>query len=195
MKPPLIVLSMLLFSCGHVSAQATTYAAPLEVTIAYSANRTSGLTGNSFWMAGGKAEANAAITTQFSIVGELSGEHADSINAVHEGLSFVTYLFGPRYRFASHSRFTPFGQFLVGGVHGFDAFFPNTSSSGAPPDALALAAGGGLNARLTQRLALRACQVDYLQTHLPNDSGDRQNGLRLSAGIVFRFRGSRQAEP
>jgi len=195
MTSALILLSLLLLSCRHACAQTMAAPAPLEVTIAYSANRTTGLTGNSFWMAGGKAESNAAFTSKFSVVAEVAGEHAASINPAHEGLSFVTYLIGPRYSLAGHSRFTPFGQFLVGGVHGFDAFFPNASTSGSPPDALALAAGGGLNARLTQRLALRACQVEYLQTHLPNDSGDRQNGLRLSAGIVFRFWGSRRAEP
>jgi outer membrane immunogenic protein len=163
--------------------------APLEVTLAHSADRTNGVVGGCgcFWMAGGKAEAKASFGQVMSVVAEIAGQHANSIGTTHESLSLVSYLFGPRYTFRSRSRFVPFAQFLVGGVHGFDALFPGSAASVSNPDAFAFTAGGGLNVDLSRRLGIRLIQADYLQTQLPNDAGDRENHLRLSAGMVFRF--------
>ncbi len=163
--------------------------APLEVTLAYSADRTNGLVGGCgcFWMQGGKAEANAYFGRGLSVVAELAGEHAGAIDAAHHELSLVSYLFGPRYALRHSRRIIPFAQFLVGGVHGFDAIFPNSTGQALNPDAFAFAAGGGLNLNLSRRFAVRILQADYLQTQLPNDANNRQDHLRLAAGIVFRF--------
>jgi peptidoglycan-associated lipoprotein len=64
-------------------------------------------------------------------------------------------------------------------------------------NAFAMAFGGGLDIGLTRHLAIRAVQVDYLRTQfnatdalttgLSSSLGNRQNSLRYSAGIVFRF--------
>ncbi|HTW79050.1 MAG TPA: hypothetical protein VME23_05810 [Terracidiphilus sp.] len=161
--------------------------APLELTLAYSADRTNGLVGGCgcFWMKGGKAETSAYFGRGFSVVAEMAGEHADKINSSGESLSFVSYLFGPRFSFRAQSRLTPFAQFLAGGVHGFDALFPGYAA--APPDAFAFATGGGLNVRFSRRFALRLVQAGYFQTDLPNDGNNRQNHLRISGGIIFRF--------
>ncbi|MFZ0394779.1 MAG: hypothetical protein WCF17_09725 [Terracidiphilus sp.] len=159
----------------------------LEVALAYSADRTNGVVGGCgcFWMSGGKAEASAYFGRGLSVVSELAGEHADNINSSGESLSFVSYLFGPRYSLRTHTRLVPFAQFLAGGVHGFDALFPGYT--GAPPDAFAFAAGGGLNMNFSRRFALRLVQADYFQTQLPNDGDNRQYHLRISGGIVLRF--------
>jgi outer membrane immunogenic protein len=164
------------------------------VTLASGADRTNGVVGGCgcFWMQGGRAEANASFGQHLSVVAEVAGEQTASIDSAHQSLSFVTYLFGPRYSLRNRTRAVPFAQFLLGGVHGFDALFPSVSSSAAVPDALAFAPGGGINVNLSRRFALRAVQADYLQTCLPNGAANRQNHLRLSAGIVFRFRGRGQ---
>jgi opacity protein-like surface antigen len=161
----------------------------LEVTLAWSGDRTNAPPGGCacFWMEGGKAEASANFGKRFSIVSEIAGEHANNINSAHQSLGLVTYLFGPRYAWKFHGRFVPFAQFLVGGVHGFDALFPNPDGSTVTPDAFAFAAGGGLNINVSRHLAIRVLQADYLQTQLPNDANNEQNHLRVSAGIVFRF--------
>lgn len=187
------VLLTCLLGCGlAATAQSNSSSSgpgTLDLTVAYSADRTNGLPGGCgcFWMSGGKAEVNSNFRHGFSLVAELAGEHASSINSAHEGLSLVSYLFGPRYSLTNHARLAPFAQFLAGGVHGFDALFPNPNGSTATPDAFAFAAGGGLNINVSRRFAIRAVQADYLQTQLPNDAGDRQNHLRLAAGVVFRF--------
>lgn len=173
--------------CIWAQARSITTPAPLELTLAYGADRTNGVVGGCgcFWMEGGKAEASAYFGRGLSVVSELAGEHTGNINSVGERLSFISYLFGPRYSLRTHSRFVPVAQFLVGGAHAFDAVFPGYT--GAPPDALAFAAGGGLNMRISHRFALRLVQADYFQTQLPNDGNDRQNHLRISGGVVFRF--------
>lgn len=164
-------------------------AAPLEVTLGYSATHINGPPGSCgcFWMQGAKADFSAPIFTRLSIAGELSGVHATNINAVHEDLSLITYLLGARYSFHPRRALVPFAQALIGGVHGFDAIFPGPNGSTTAPDSLAAALGGGLNIVRSRRFAIRAIQADYLQTHFRNDSNNRQDSLRLSAGVVFRF--------
>lgn len=163
--------------------------APLEVTLAYSADRSKsegGLCG-CFWMQGAKAEANMYLGRGLSIVADLGGEHASNVNAAGANLSMVTYLFGPRYSVRRWKHWTPFAQFLAGGVHGFDAYFPNSTGQSLNPDDFALSAGAGINVRLARHLAVRAVQADYLQTHLPNAGSNRQDHFRVGMGIVFRF--------
>jgi opacity protein-like surface antigen len=91
-----------------------------------------------------------------------------------------SFLFGPRVTYRSGDRFTPFGHALFGGAAGkLDAF-----GFGISETTFAMAFGGGLDVRLTDRIAVRAAQIDYLQTRF---GGDRQNSYRLGAGIVFRL--------
>ncbi len=163
--------------------------APLEVTVAYSADRTNGIVGGCgcFWLSGGKAEASASVAHGISIVSQVAGEHGSKINSTLNSLSFVSYLFGSRYSFRNRSRLVPFAQFLVGGVHGFDAAFPGPGVFISNPDALAFTAGAGLNLNFTRHIAMRVAQADYFQSHLPNDAGNLENHLQLTAGIVFRF--------
>jgi outer membrane immunogenic protein len=174
-------------AAGQTAMSASSGVAQLEVTLAYSADRTNGVTGGCgcFWLNGGSAEANANFPHGMGVVSELAGHHGSNVNSTLNSLSLVSYLFGPRYTFRNRTRVAPFGQFLVGGVHGFDALFPAPGAYIANPDAFAFAAGGGLNLNLTNRIGLRAVQADYFQTHLPNDGNNRENHLRLSAGVVF----------
>jgi len=55
------------------------------------------------------------------------------------------------------------------------------------PDAFAMSAGGGMNIDLSRHLALRPLQADYFLTSFPNASANRQNSLRVGAGIIFKF--------
>ena len=164
-------------------------AAPLEVTLAYSADRTNGVVGGCgcFWIGGGMAEASTYLGRGLSVVAELAGEHANNINSAGGSLSLVSYVFGPRYTLVTRNRFAPFAQLLAGGVHGFDGMFPGEGVYISNPNALAFAAGGGFNVRVSHRFALRAVQADYFQTRLPNGANNRQNQLRISGGVVFRF--------
>ena len=82
-------------------------------------------------------------------------------------------------------RYAPFVQSLFGSVHGFGSYFPVSSGSTGAASSFA---GGGLNIRMKHWLAIRPVQLDSFLTRLPNGSDNRQNNLRLSAGVVFRLR-------
>jgi hypothetical protein len=50
--------------------------------------------------------------------------------------------------------------------------------------------GGGLDIKLSNRLAIRAAQIDYGRHNIPANFGQPAsptNGFRYSAGIVLRF--------
>jgi outer membrane immunogenic protein len=80
------------------------------------------------------------------------------------------------------------GSFLIGGVHGFDSYFPGDDShrTGAA-NSLAYAPGGGVEIGVRDWLSVRAVEAEYLATHLPNDINEHQNNLRINSGVVFRF--------
>lgn len=187
----LVAATACLALCADAQTAPAKSPASLEVTMAWSADRTNGLVGGCgcFWMSGGKAEANVSFPHRVSIVAELAGQHSSNVGSTHQDLNLVSYLFGPRYNWRAPGRLAPFAQFLVGGVHGFGSSFPTTNGSNLVPDAFAFASGGGLNINISRHFALRAVQADYVQTQLPNDANDRQNHLRLSAGIIFRVGG------
>ena len=192
MKPPsgvALAMACCLAMSAHTQTRRIAAPASLEVTLTYSADRTNGVIGGCgcFWMNGGRVEANGRLPHGFGLVAEAAAEYASNINAANENLGLVTYLFGPRYTFRNRSRIAPFAQFLAGGVHAFDGLFPSAAQSVVNPDAFAFAAGGGINVGLSRHLAWRAVQADYLQTQLPNAGSNRQDHLRVAAGVVFRF--------
>jgi hypothetical protein len=172
------------------SAKDTAIAAPLEISLDYSyvrANQGPGQCG-CFAMNGGSTEAAFPVARGFSAVADLTGERSGSVNGGGpQGLSLVSFTAGPRFARSVHRRYAPFAQALFGGVHGFDSYFPVTSGPTGAANSFAMIAGGGLDIRLKSHLAIRPIQVDYFLTHLPNGVNDRQNNLRVTAGIVFRI--------
>ena len=95
----------------------------------------------------------------------------------------MTYMFGPRFNWR-HSRLNPYAQFLFGGAHVWSGPQYTTTQN-----AFATAAGGGLDYRLTDRIAIKPIQVEYVMTQIDsaNGFGSHQNDVRYSAGVVFRF--------
>jgi hypothetical protein len=97
----------------------------------------------------------------------------------------LTYLFGPRFNWR-HSRLTPYVQALFGGAYAW------TNPKGVPSNtqnAFAAAVGGGLDYRLTNRIAIKPIQVEYVRTELDSalGFGSHQNNIRYSAGVVLRI--------
>lgn len=94
----------------------------------------------------------------------------------------TTYLFGPKFAYRRCCRVTPFGQVLIGGIHGASGF-PGLAAS---TNAFSLAAGGGLDVKPWKRcfFAIRIAEVDYLLTRF---NGSTQNNFQFKAGIVLRW--------
>lgn len=102
------------------------------------------------------------------------------------GGRLTTYLFGPRLNLRRFDHFVPFAEFLFGGAYsGGDALTGNSSQSSA-----AMAAGGGIDVVITEHIAWRFAQIDYLMTNFSGDAlgaSSRQNNLRLGTGVVVRW--------
>ena len=80
-----------------------------------------------------------------------------------------------------------YGQFLGGGVFASNSLFPGLSGTTTSAKSSAIQLGGGVNLRLTRRIALRLVEADFVSTHLPNSTNSRQYDVRFSDGVVFRF--------
>jgi peptidoglycan-associated lipoprotein len=146
-----------------------------------------------FDMNGGYVSGGFHIKDWLSIAGEFTGGHANNISLLGQNLTLMTFMAGPRVSYNGH-RLVPFGQVLFGGAHGSDSYFPTATSSTSSASSWALSSGGGLDVNLTRRFAVRALEVQYLRTALPNGTNDAQNHLMIGAGLVIKF-GGRYAPP
>jgi hypothetical protein len=140
-----------------------------------SANTDNHRTGN-----GGSAYVEYNVNKWLGLVADIGGYANTRVDD-----KAATYLFGPRLNWR-HARFTPYAQFLFGGVYAW------TNPKGAPSvnqNAFATAAGGGLDYQLTNRIAIKPIQVEYVMTQLDSalGFGSHQNDIRYSAGVVLRI--------
>ena len=111
--------------------------------------------------------------------------------------NMFTYQFGPVARLPFH-RVTVFGEVLFGGAltDGYGDLYHsiNLGHGDLPPagtqNTFAMVAGGGLDLRLSKKVAIRLAEVDYVMTRFTNQLSlaTNQNNVRYLAGIVFRSR-------
>ena len=131
---------------------------------------------------------------------QLTGTGANQPLVVSSSGTAYTFLFGPRFSFRNATRFTPFAQVLVGGVHASDVTVSGCTGTGCTPlpaqTSLAMTAGGGLDIRLTRHFSIRAVQAEYLMTRFADvavgstGAATTQNDLRLSSGLLYGFGGA-----
>ena len=140
----------------------------------------SSLSGAGFNFNGGSGSIAVNPTDWFGIVGDFGAYHSGSFGI---GTTTMSYLVGPRFSYRKNETFTPYVHALFGGAH-VTAGFGGVSGSDS---AFAMAVGGGLDAKVSKHVAIRVAQVDYVLTKF-NDGGDnRQNSVRVSTGIVYRW--------
>ena len=149
-----------------------------------------------FWLRGGSGEVAVRFYPAWSLVGSFAGSHASNVQPGTD-VGRLTWLIGPRFR-VDGSRFTGpiasghgshlFGQFLAGGTHGFDGVFPTRSGVAPSANSYALEAGGGLEISQARGFNLRAFEIDYVRTALPNSATNTQNDLRLAFGLAYSFK-------
>jgi peptidoglycan-associated lipoprotein len=163
---------------------------PIALSVDYTAMIGNAPPGNCgcFQLNGGSSEELFHVWKNFAAVAQVTGSRAGNIPQSQQGLSLLTYMAGPRYSFHAARRFTVYGQFLAGGVHGFDSYFPKDNiRSGGAANSLAFAPGGGLEIGVKSWLSVRALEAEFLVTHLPNNVNGQQYNMRISSGVVFRF--------
>ncbi len=112
----------------------------------------------------------------FGVVAELSGQYGSKLNL--RDLAVGPQILYPR------GKSTFFGRFLVGDARTL-VRVANTEGD----TARAVVLGGGMDRDISSRFAIRVFQVDYIHTTLFKD---RQNNLRFSTGLVYRWGTIRQ---
>lgn len=128
---------------------------------------------------GGQFEYNA--NRWVGTVVDLSGYGAFATsNGALIGGAF-TYLFGPRVSLP-RGKVRPFAQALFGGIATTDGI----GRSGLQNN-FAMTAGGGIDFRVSRQVSVRPVQAEYFMTRLPNGLNNRENNLRIGAGIVVRL--------
>lgn len=138
-----------------------------EVVIGYTYLRGNDVNGN---LNGFNFSYTRYLNEKFGFTSEL-GVNLDA------NVKTVTYLFGPQLAVNREGRVSPFGHVLIGGgVLHFDGRGDNNG--------FAAALGGGVDIKLTEKVSLRAIQIDYLPIRF--NGGTIHNG-RVGAGINFRF--------
>lgn len=136
-----------------------------------------------FSLNGGDASVAYHFGSGLAAVAEVSSVHAGNIFGAGSDLTLTSYLFGPRYYWHNHTKFTPFGHVLLGGAHASSSFAGVSSGD----NAFAAKVGGGVDYALTHHFSLRPFEANYYLTHFANGTNDHQNNLQLGAGLVFHF--------
>ncbi|MGD0425340.1 MAG: outer membrane beta-barrel protein [Candidatus Acidiferrales bacterium] len=126
---------------------------------------------------GGQLEYNA--NNWLGIVGNLDGYYVSKNSTALAGA--FSYLSGPRFNWR-RGRIAPYAQLLLGGL----AATSGIGHSGTT-NAFAMAAGGGMDFKLSKLISIRPIQAEYYLTKFPDGLNNRQNNFRLSSGVVFRF--------
>ncbi len=160
------------------------------------------------WLHGGSTSLALNVNRYLGLVADFGGYRANKFapptgGFVDASANVFTYMFGPRLSFR-HDRAIPFVQALFGGVHASEVTLSGCTGIGCTPlpseSAFAMTAGGGVDVTLTRHVALRVVQAEYLMTRFTDRSSStgqkaRQNDVRVSAGIVFRFGGNPPPPP
>jgi opacity protein-like surface antigen len=195
----ILILSAVLFFVP-LAANAQTPQVQVYGGYAYTHVDSGGLTGvfdsHSRDWNGWEASFAANITRYVGVAFDFSGAYGPPIPGASGNFSFgireqtpymYTYMVGPQFLLPA-GRILVFAHALAGATQmkrGFTGIYANPVVRS--DSAFGAAVGGGIDLSLTQNVALRIAQADYL---ISKNFGGDQNNLRVSAGIVFEF-GSR----
>ena len=172
-----VVLSLL--ACLPVGAQTAPAPSPsaTELFLGYSYLRFNGQPlgfAGSTGLNGGEVGANFPLLKPWlGLDVDMSGNYGSDL-----GVTVHSYdlLAGPQAWYGK-GKFRAFGRVLVGAAH-------DSISVLGTSNHFAYGAGGGVEANVHGHIAVRFLQADYIRAH---GFGARQNNVRLSAGIVFRW--------
>jgi hypothetical protein len=183
MRLTLLVSGLLVFGALAIAQESSTPVA--EIGANYSLVRHNSAQGlNNFSENGGSGYFAYNVNKTLGLIADLGGY----ANGTRDTKS-LSYLFGPRFNMR-YSRITPYVQFLFGATYAWLNPSAGSSLVSTTQNGFATAAGGGVDFRLTNHVALKPVQLEYVMTQVPGfetNANSIQNNLRYSAGVVFRF--------
>ena len=149
---------------------------------------------NCFNLYGGAAQVQFGLSRHVSLLGDVTVARQSGLTPDGYALTESTYMGGLRYfplpadRMAGERRrLLPFGDVLLGLAHAGGSLAPSRTGYGAS-NIFGLQLGGGVQLTLGKHVKLVPAQAEYLLTTFPNGGSNRQNQLRLSAGLLYRWR-------
>jgi opacity protein-like surface antigen len=123
---------------------------------------------------GGGGQVVYNVNNWLGVLGDVGGYWAT--NSTRQG-AVIPYLFGPRVNLR-RGIVTPFTQVLLGAT---------ATSSGIEQlgwqNHFAMAAGGGIDVRVSRHVSIRPVQAEYLMTKIPDGLNNRQDNFRFSTGV------------
>lgn len=102
-------------------------------------------------------------------IGDFGWHHFD-------GYTSMSFMGGARVAATGNARFVPFGQFMIGPVRFSTSFCSGEECSETD---LAFAPGGGVDARITDRMNLRA-QIDFFIIRFGDET---EHATRFTCGV------------
>jgi len=150
---------------------------------------------------------------------EFGGYHNGNVSGKQFDTTSFSYLFGPRFSLGRSRKVDPYFHVLFGvnraatSIAADSVLIPTphsaTPSSNGRFEAsqanFAMAAGGGLDIKLSRRMVLRPIQLDYYLTRFETpdilvpaggtSQNRNQHDLRFAAGIAFNLGGERSNPP
>ena len=176
------------------SASASDQAVHLDVTVAYNTTLADIMTNDGLrtysFLQGGSAQFHSRFYRGLGAAIDVSGGYTSNFNNNGLGLSLITVVVGPRYTWVlpRQTKYELYGQALGGEAFGINGYFPTSTGIVSNANSLALEVGGGMNIALRPHLALRAFQLNWLRTQLPNSATNVQNYAQVGVGVTYRFR-------
>jgi opacity protein-like surface antigen len=140
------------------------------------------------WAGGNFHGVNTSVTGNvnkwFGVTADFSGHYGNEL----EGPILVskdahTFQVGPRFS-RRGKRFTPFVYALVGATRFHESATIAGQHLSHADTGFTTTVGGGLDVTVSDRVAIRAFQLDYFR---PNFFGEAHNRARLAFGLVFHI--------
>ena len=132
---------------------------------------------------GWNASVTGNVTKQLGIVADFSGHYGSELGLVRVKQHAHSFLFGPRVSFRG-KRLSPFVYALFGVTRFRESATISGQRLSQADMGFSSALGGGLDIKVTNRLAVRAFQLDYFR---PNFFGEAHTRGRLAFGVVLHL--------
>ncbi len=127
---------------------------------------------------GWNASLTGNVNDWFGVTGDFSGAYKSESGA---SVKIYTYAFGPTVSLNHEGTVNPFVHALFGGAH----LSASLQGSGGGVNGFTMMMGGGVDAKVSPRLAVRVVQADWVYYRFEGVSESKN--VRISTGLVFRF--------